>query len=96
MYPEAPRTPEETGIRAKYARAIGSVVNPGDTLGVWLFLWSMLAVWVLGLFFLLPVFAMLEFTTRGLGGARSFDTWRLLLGYAVALSIGLVAQTFVR
>src|ERR1700749_4193705 len=27
-YPEAPRTPEETEIRAKYAKAIGSVVNP--------------------------------------------------------------------
>jgi transglutaminase-like putative cysteine protease len=31
---------------------IGSVINPGDTLGVWLFVWTMLAVWVLGLFFL--------------------------------------------
>jgi isocitrate dehydrogenase len=27
-YPEAPSTPEETEIRAKYARAVGSVVNP--------------------------------------------------------------------
>ena len=27
-YPEAPATPEETEIRAKYSRAIGSVVNP--------------------------------------------------------------------
>src|SRR6202167_561662 len=27
-YPEAPSTPEETEIRAKYAKAIGSVVNP--------------------------------------------------------------------
>jgi protein-glutamine gamma-glutamyltransferase len=31
---------------------IGSVINQGDTLGAWLFLWSMLAVWVLGQFFL--------------------------------------------
>ena len=31
---------------------IGSVANQGDMLGVWLFLWAMLAVWVLGLFFL--------------------------------------------
>jgi hypothetical protein len=31
---------------------IGSVINQGDTLGVWLFFWSMLAVWVLGQFFL--------------------------------------------
>src|ERR1700744_3581337 len=28
-YPESPRTPEETEIRAKYARAIGSGGNPG-------------------------------------------------------------------
>ena len=27
-YPDAPATPEETAIRAKYAKAIGSVVNP--------------------------------------------------------------------
>src|SRR5580693_5017370 len=27
-YPEAPWTPEQTEIRAKYAKAIGSVVNP--------------------------------------------------------------------
>jgi isocitrate dehydrogenase len=27
-YPEAPATPEETEIRAKYGRAVGSVVNP--------------------------------------------------------------------
>ena len=27
-YPDAPTTPEETEIRAKYAKAIGSVVNP--------------------------------------------------------------------
>ncbi|WP_246196458.1 DUF3488 and transglutaminase-like domain-containing protein [Aquisphaera giovannonii] len=31
---------------------IGSVANQGDTVGVWLFFWAMLAVWVLGLFFL--------------------------------------------
>src|SRR3984957_4184384 len=27
-YPDAPWTPEETAIRAKYAKALGSVVNP--------------------------------------------------------------------
>jgi len=27
-YPETPATPEETAIRAKYAKAVGSVVNP--------------------------------------------------------------------
>jgi transglutaminase-like putative cysteine protease len=31
---------------------IGSVINPGDMVGAWLFFWAMLAVWVLGLFFL--------------------------------------------
>ncbi|MGC8643243.1 MAG: transglutaminase TgpA family protein [Isosphaeraceae bacterium] len=31
---------------------IGSVINQGDVVGAWLFLWAMLAVWVLGLFFL--------------------------------------------
>ncbi len=31
---------------------IGSVINLGDMVGVWLFFWAMLAVWVLGLFFL--------------------------------------------
>ncbi len=31
---------------------IGSVVNQSDQIGTWLFLWAMLAVWVLGQFFL--------------------------------------------
>lgn len=31
---------------------IGSVINTGDQVGVWLFLWAVLAVWVLGQFFL--------------------------------------------
>jgi transglutaminase-like putative cysteine protease len=31
---------------------IGAVINQADTLGVWLSLWSVLTVWVLGLFFL--------------------------------------------
>ena len=31
---------------------IGAVINQGDMVGAWLFLWAMLAVWVLGLFFL--------------------------------------------
>jgi putative spermidine/putrescine transport system permease protein len=32
----------------------------------------------LGVFFLLPLLAMLEFTTRGTGGTLSLETWRLL------------------
>src|SRR5262249_60732234 len=31
---------------------IGSVINQSDEVGTWLFLWAMLAVWVLGQFFL--------------------------------------------
>jgi hypothetical protein len=31
---------------------IGSVINQSDEVGAWLFLWAMLAVWVLSLFFL--------------------------------------------
>jgi transglutaminase-like putative cysteine protease len=31
---------------------IGSVLNQGDTVGAWLVFWALLAVWVLGLFFL--------------------------------------------
>jgi putative spermidine/putrescine transport system permease protein len=41
--------------------------------------WSIITV--LGVFFLLPLFAMLEFTTRGLGGTLSFDTWKLLFNW---------------
>jgi putative spermidine/putrescine transport system permease protein len=38
-------------------------------------------VTVLGLFFLLPLFAMLEFTTRGAGNTRTGDTWRQLIDW---------------
>jgi transglutaminase-like putative cysteine protease len=31
---------------------IGAVINMGDQVGVWLFLWAVLAIWVLGQFFL--------------------------------------------
>ena len=31
---------------------IGSVINQSDHVGTWLFVWAMLAVWVLGQFFL--------------------------------------------
>jgi putative spermidine/putrescine transport system permease protein len=41
--------------------------------------WSIITI--LGVFFLLPLFAMLEFTTRGLGGTLSFDTWKLLFNW---------------
>jgi putative spermidine/putrescine transport system permease protein len=38
-------------------------------------------VTLLAAFFLLPLLAMLEFTTRGAGGKLSFDTWRLLVDW---------------
>ncbi len=31
---------------------IGAVISQGDSLGIWLFAWAMLAIWVLGQFFL--------------------------------------------
>jgi putative spermidine/putrescine transport system permease protein len=36
---------------------------------------------VLGVFFLLPLLAMLEFTTRGAGHTRTLSTWRLLFDW---------------
>ena len=38
-------------------------------------------VGVLAVFFLLPLFAMLEFTTRGAGGTLTADTWRVLVDW---------------
>jgi putative spermidine/putrescine transport system permease protein len=43
------------------------------------FRWVVVAV--LAVFFLLPLLAMLEFTTRGAGGKVSFETWRLLVDW---------------
>ncbi|NJC68514.1 ABC transporter permease subunit [Planosporangium thailandense] len=51
-----------------------------------LFRWVVVAV--LAVFFLLPLFAMLEFTTRGAGGKLSFDTWKLLFNW------GQLSQTY--
>ncbi len=41
--------------------------------------WSI--VGVVGVYFALPLAAMLEFTTRGIGGARSAQTWQQLLDW---------------
>jgi len=38
-------------------------------------------VTVLGVFFLLPLYAMVEFTTRGPGNTRTGDTWRQLIDW---------------
>ena len=40
-----------------------------------------LVVAVLSVLFLLPLFAMLEFTTRGAGGKLSWDTWRVFFNW---------------
>ncbi len=55
-------------------------------------------VTVLGVFFLLPLLAMLEFTTRGPGHSRSLSTWRLLVDWSNLsatypdLSAGIIAS----
>jgi putative spermidine/putrescine transport system permease protein len=41
--------------------------------------WAVVAV--LGAFFLLPLLAMLEFTTRGVGDTLTLSTWRLLVDW---------------
>jgi putative spermidine/putrescine transport system permease protein len=57
------------------------------------FRWAVVAV--LGTFFLVPLVAMFEFTTRGAGGHRTLDTWRLLFNWRMltetypALSTGI-------
>lgn len=38
--------------------------------------WTVLVV--LGVFFVLPLVAMLEFSTRGIGGTRDLDAWRAI------------------
>jgi putative spermidine/putrescine transport system permease protein len=44
-----------------------------------LFRW--VVVGILAVFFLLPLFAMLEFTTRGPGGTFTADTWKVLVDW---------------
>jgi putative spermidine/putrescine transport system permease protein len=57
-----------------------------------------IVVTVLAVFFLLPLYAMLEFTTRGAGGHTSLATWRLLVDWRQLretypdLSAGIVAS----
>jgi putative spermidine/putrescine transport system permease protein len=43
------------------------------------FRWTIITL--LGIFFLLPLLAMLEFTTRGANGKISLETWKLLLDW---------------
>jgi putative spermidine/putrescine transport system permease protein len=57
-----------------------------------------IVVTVLAVFFLLPLYAMVEFTTRGAGGHTSLATWRLLVHWRQLsetypdLSAGIVAS----
>jgi putative spermidine/putrescine transport system permease protein len=57
-----------------------------------------IVVSVLAVFFLLPLYAMVEFTTRGAGGHTSLATWRLLVNWRQLsatypdLSAGIVAS----
>jgi putative spermidine/putrescine transport system permease protein len=57
-----------------------------------------IVVTVLAVFFLLPLYAMVEFTTRGAGGHTSLATWRLLVNWRQLsatypdLSAGIVAS----
>ncbi len=46
---------------------IGAVVSQSDRIGLWLFAWAMLAIWVLGQFFLQREAARFEPTTSGAG-----------------------------
>lgn len=62
--------------------------------------WRRVVFVVLGLFFLTPLYAMAEFTTRGTGdGApRNLDAWRQIVGYpdltgAIVTSLELAAIT---
>jgi putative spermidine/putrescine transport system permease protein len=67
------------------------------------FRWAVVAV--LGTFFVLPLVGLFEFTIRGSGGHRSFDTWRLLFNWrmlaetyptlstGITNSVGLVVLT---
>jgi putative spermidine/putrescine transport system permease protein len=62
-------------------------------------------VTLLAIFFLLPLLAMLEFTTRGAGGSFTLETWRLLIDWpklretypnlstGITASLGLVLTT---
>jgi putative spermidine/putrescine transport system permease protein len=67
------------------------------------FRWTVLTL--LGIFFLLPLLAMLEFTTRGAGDGFTLETWRLLVDWpqlrqtypelstGIVTSLGLVLLT---
>ena len=64
-------------------------------------LWRSLVFVFLGIFFLTPLYAMAEFTTRGVGTApRNLDAWRQIITYpdlmgAISISLELAAITSV-
>jgi len=90
---DAPGIQPGNGLRHRRRRA--------QTIQRWI------VVAVLGTFFLLPLVAMAEFTTRGTQGRRNLDTWRLLVNFGqlnvdypqlvdgVKMSAGLVCLTVV-
>jgi putative spermidine/putrescine transport system permease protein len=61
--------------------------------------WRRFVLLALGVFFLTPLYAMAEFTTRGIGsGPRNLDAWRAIVTYpdlmsAIVISLELAAIT---
>jgi putative spermidine/putrescine transport system permease protein len=61
--------------------------------------WRRFVLLALGIFFLTPLYAMAEFTTRGIGsGPRNLDAWRAIVTYpdlisAIVISLELAAIT---
>ncbi|WP_250846917.1 DUF3488 and transglutaminase-like domain-containing protein [Aquisphaera insulae] len=76
---------------------IGSVTNQGDSVGLWLFFWAVLAVWVLGLFFLER--EARRYGVRGdeeAGPGEASDPYRGLFDMAyVFMSVRVLALTLV-
>ena len=71
---------------------------PGANIGGRAWRWTVLLV--VGVFMLLPLAAMLEFSTRGIGGARTFEPWLAIganaeLLAAIWVSVKLAALTVV-
>ena len=76
---------------------IGSVVNQSDQVGTWLFLWAMLAVWVLGQFFLQReahrLLAVENFSPEPVVSAPLVDPYRGLFDIPYALATARVMAT---
>ncbi len=66
---------------------IGSVINQSDQVGTWLFLWAMLAVWVLGQFFLAARGAPTPLPSRPIRPNRSCNRPRSIRTRAFSTSL---------